>query len=53
MQGVIVLAVVIVYEVVARFGSRLEQRQAGRDLGTGGDAGAGRGGPGDKEVART
>ena len=52
-QGVIVLAVVIVYEVVARFGSRLEQRQAGRDLGTGGDAAAGRGGPGDKEVART
>ncbi len=38
-QGVIVLAVVIVYEVVARFGSRLEQRQAGRDLG-------------DKELAR-
>lgn len=65
-QGVIVLAVVIVYEVVGRFGSRLEQRQAGRDLGgAGGSGGSPRPGPGngepdagndgsrDEEVART
>jgi simple sugar transport system permease protein len=37
-QGVIVLAVVIAYEVVARIRTRLEQRSAGRDPGPGGDA---------------
>ena len=37
-QGVIVLAVVIAYEVVARIRTRLEQRHVGRDLGPGDDA---------------
>jgi simple sugar transport system permease protein len=37
-QGVIVLAVVIAYEVVARIRTRLEQRHAGRDRGPGSDA---------------
>ena len=39
-QGVIVLAVVIAYEVVARIRTRLEQRHAGRDPGPGTDADA-------------
>jgi simple sugar transport system permease protein len=43
-QGVIVLAVVIAYEVVGRWRSRIEQNTAGRELGT---AGGGTGGPPD------
>ena len=43
-QGVIVLAVVIAYEVVGRWRSRIEQNTAGRELGT---AGGATGGPPD------